>query len=107
MVTVIETWFLKKEFTSRAVPVMQELDNIVGPNAHADPGWCGHAHFYQADAESNQVLMMYPWRSRGMHWQVCAVEDPMLEEFTEKYCERPRRVEYLSELPVEVDHDDH
>jgi hypothetical protein len=105
VVTVIETWFLKKEFTDRVIPVMQELDDIVGPNAHADPGWCGHADFYQYDDEPTQVIMVYPWRSREVHLQLCAVEEPMLEDFTGKYCERPRRVEYLTELPVEVDHD--
>ncbi|MEV0155426.1 hypothetical protein AB0H57_17030 [Micromonospora sp. NPDC050686] len=105
MVTVIETWFLKEEFTDKVIPIMQELDDIVGPNAHADPGWSGHAGFYQYDAEPTRVIMMYPWRSREMHRQVCAVEDPMLADFTSKYCERPRQVQYLTELPVEVDHD--
>jgi heme-degrading monooxygenase HmoA len=107
MVTVIETWFLKEEFTEKVIPVMQELDDLVGPGAHADPGWTGHAHFYQPDATPNQVIMIYPWRDREMHRQITATEDPMLADFTSKYCEQPRRLEYLTELEVEVDHDDH
>ncbi len=105
MVTVIETWFLKEEFTEKVIPVMQELDDIVGPNAHDDPGWAGHAGFYQYDDQPTQVIMMYPWRSREEHLKVCDFEDPMLADFTAKYCVQPRRIEYLTELPVEVDHD--
>ncbi|MEV0899215.1 hypothetical protein [Actinoplanes sp. NPDC049802] len=102
----METWFIKPEFVEKAIPIMQELDDIVGPNAHADPAWAGHAHFYQYDENPNHLIMMYPWRSREEHRRTVAVEDTMLESFTAKYCERPRRVEYLEELPVEVDHDD-
>jgi 3-oxoacyl-[acyl-carrier protein] reductase len=105
MVTVIETWFLKSEFADRALPLMQDMDDLVGPNAHDDPGWSGHALFYQRDADPNQVIMMYPWGGVDAHKALCASEKALLKDFTAKYCERERTVEYLTELPVDVDHD--
>jgi 3-oxoacyl-[acyl-carrier protein] reductase len=105
MVTVIETWFLTSEFADQALKIMQDMDDLVGHNAHDDPGWCGHAHFYQRDANPNQVIMMYSWRSIDKHKALCLSEKPMLQDFMAKYCERERTIEYLTELPVDVDHD--
>ncbi|WP_370967178.1 hypothetical protein [Amycolatopsis sp. cg9] len=107
MVTVIETWFLKEEFADKALQLMQEMDDIVGPNAHGDAGWCGHAQFFQRDEKPAEVIMMYPWRSTELHRSLRENEEPLLLDFVSTYCARERTVEYVTELEVEVEHDDH
>lgn len=105
MITVIETWYLKDDFTDQALQIMQEMDDLVGPNAHEDPGWHGHAQFFQRADDVSQVFIVYPWRSREMHERLSRAEEPLLAAFTDKYCQRPRTFEYVTELPVEVEHD--
>lgn len=105
MISVIEHWYLKPGLESRALELMQEMDDILGPNAHDHPGWAGHAHFYQSREDPLHLLMLYPWRSIEMHEDLARGEEPMLEEFYEKYCSRRREITYFEELPVEVEHD--
>ena len=108
MITVLEIWYLKPELAERAPALMQEMDDLVGPAAHAHPGWCGHARFYQRRLPHHgEVVMLYPWRSRELHEELQAREEPVLVAFTEKYCAAPRTIEYLDEIPVEVEHDHH
>lgn len=105
VITVVETWFLKEELADQALKIMQEMDDIVGPAGHDDPGWIAHGQFLQSEDDPTRVIMMYPWRSRSSHEQVAAAEEPGLRQFCADYCARPRRIEYFTELPVEVEHD--
>jgi hypothetical protein len=106
MITVIETWYLKNEFADQALELMQDMDDIVGPNAHDDSGWCGHAQFFQRNSKTNEVVMMYPWLSTDLHLSLRDSEEPLLQDFMTKYCAQQRSIEYVTELPVEVEHDD-
>lgn len=103
MITVMETWYLKD--ADRALQIMQDMDELVGPNAHDDPGWCGHAQFFQHTDQPDQVIMIYPWRSQVLHESLCETEEDLLAEFVAANCERPRTIQYLAELPVETEHD--
>jgi hypothetical protein len=58
-VTVIEIWRLRAEFVGRALELMQEMDDIVGPTAHHDPGWRDHGRFYQLHERPSEIWMMY------------------------------------------------
>jgi hypothetical protein len=102
-VTVIETWQLKEEYAERVLELMQEMDDIVGPGAHVDPGWCEHGRFYQLQESSTEVWMMYTWRSRDKHEEFIQKEDLLLANFYAQYCTAPRAITYLTELPVDVE----
>ncbi|MEV6595621.1 hypothetical protein AB0M36_02030 [Actinoplanes sp. NPDC051346] len=106
MVTVCETWHLKAEYADRALELMQEMDELVGPPAHEDPAWSGHASFFQSQADPSTVLMMYTWRSVPEHQSLAASEQSLLADFYAQYCTAPRDIAYYTELPVDVDHDD-
>ena len=107
MISVLEVWHLKPEVAGRALEVMQEMDDLLGPNAHEHPGWCGHARFFRSEADPAEVLMLYPWRSRDLHEDLAAGEEPLLEPFYERYCDRRREIRYLEELAVDVEGDHH
>lgn len=102
-VTVIETWKLKAEFVGRTLELMQVMDDIVGPGAHGDPGWCEHGRFYQLQEREAEIWMMYTWRSRAEHEVFIKKEEELLGEFYEQYCEGPRGIIYFTELPVDVE----
>ncbi|MFI9643411.1 hypothetical protein ACIG87_25735 [Micromonospora sp. NPDC051925] len=102
-VTVIETWKLKAEYADRALELMQAMDDIVGPPAHVDPGWCEHGRFYQLQERPQEIWMMYTWRSRAEHEVFIAAEELLLGEFYAKYCQEPRGIVYFTELPVDVE----
>lgn len=106
MITVFEVWHLKPQYRGSTLQVMQEMDELVGPPAHRDPAWSGHARFYQSRDRPDLVLMVYAWRSIEDHKRLAAAEDPMLRSFVERYCSAPREISYHDELPVDVDHDD-
>lgn len=103
MVIVIERWRLKPGLEASALELMQKMDDLVGPAAHGDWGWCGHAEFYQSDHDPAEVLMVYPWRSRALHAALREREEPVLQCFYEDYCARPRDVAYYERLPVDVE----
>jgi hypothetical protein len=105
MVTVKETWYLRGEVADRALELMQEMDDLTGPNAHADPGWAGHARFFLRGTDPSQVIMIYPWRSVADHTRLREAEKSLLADFHTKYCNRERDIEYMEELPVDVDGD--
>ncbi|SFJ86716.1 hypothetical protein [Thermoflavimicrobium dichotomicum] len=105
MIIVMETWYLKSEFEGQALELMQQMDDLLGPDAHEHPGWTGHASFYQSAEKPNEVIMVYPWKSRELHEDLVVQEEPKLVEFVQKYCEKPRVIQYFNELPVEVEHD--
>ncbi|WP_328847606.1 hypothetical protein [Streptomyces sp. NBC_00258] len=109
MVTVIETWRLKPEFADRALELMQEMDDLVGPPAHVNPGWCEHGRFFQLQDNHSEIWMKYTWRSRSEHEVFIEREELILGDFYAKYCAGPRGIIYLTELPVDVeatsDHD--
>lgn len=102
-VTVTETWRLKPEFADRALELMQVMDDIVGPGAHADPGWCQHGRFFQSHADPAEIWMMYAWRSRPEHEVFIAKEELILTDFYARYCTGPRTISYFTELPVDVE----
>lgn len=106
MIAVVEVWRLKPGFEDDALRLMQEMDDMLGGNAHAHPGWCGHARFFQSVADRTTVMMLYPWRSRELHEDLLASEEPMLGPFYERYCTARREVHYYDELDVDVEHDD-
>jgi 3-oxoacyl-[acyl-carrier protein] reductase len=101
MIVVVEVWHLKPGLEARALEIMQEMDDIVEAPAHLNPGWCDHAHFYQSARDPTRVLMVYPWRSRESHEELAEREAPLLAAFHEKYCTRPRELQYHHELAVE------
>ncbi len=105
MINVVEVWHLKPELANRAVELMQEMDDFVGPPAHRHAGWCGHAQFLQSQADPATVLMLYPWRSRELHEDLARSEEPGLAEFYGRYCVRPREIHYYLPLPVDVEGD--
>ncbi len=107
MVIVQEVWHLRSGYDGRAQDVMQELDDLVGPAAHEHPGWCGHARFLQSTGPSGEVVMLYPWRSRVLHEELAAREEPLLAEFNRNYCAAPREIRYFAELAVDVEHEHH
>jgi hypothetical protein len=102
-VMVVEIWHLKPEYARDALSIMQSMDAAVGPGAHADSGWCGHARFYQDQDHPGEVLMQYPWRSRASHEALTLAEQPLLAAFILRYCARPREIHYYGELPVDVE----
>lgn len=105
MITVIEKWYLRADLADRGQEIMQEMDDLVGPGAHKDPAWCGHAHFYRSKQNSNEFLMMYSWRSIEEHGRLRAREEPLLQEFYRTYCAAKRDLSYFEELEVEVERD--
>ena len=105
MISVLEVWHLKPELAPRALELMQQMDDTVGPPAHQHPGWCGHARFLQSQSDPGRVLMLYPWRSLDLHEDLTRAEEPTLAEFYERYCTRPREIHYYTELEVDVDGD--
>jgi 3-oxoacyl-[acyl-carrier protein] reductase len=106
-VVVLETWHLRPELSDRAIELMQTMDDLVGPAAHADAGWCGHASFWQSHADPATVHMVYPWRTVAEHRTLAAAEQSLLADFHRAHCTRAREISYFTELPVDVDHDDH
>jgi hypothetical protein len=105
LVTVVEKWYLKEEFAGEALERMQEMDDIVGPNAHVDPGWCEHGRFFQPQEKPSEIWMMYTWRSRAEHEVFIKQEELLLADFYGRYCPRPRDIVYFTELPVDVEAD--
>lgn len=103
MVTVIENWLLKSQYAEQALELMQNMDDIVGPNAHDDPGWCEHGRFFQLQSRPAEILMMYRWRSREEHEVFIEKEEELLVDFYERFCERRRQIIYFTELPVDVE----
>ncbi|HEX5592313.1 MAG TPA: hypothetical protein VFX35_03065 [Solirubrobacterales bacterium] len=99
MITVVETWYLAPEAARNAAKVMKEIDDIVGPIAHAHPGWCGHARFLQALNDPMRVSILYPWRSIEDHEHLTAQEEPHLERIFEEHCTQRRSFQYYTELP--------
>jgi hypothetical protein len=107
MISVLEVWHLKPELAAQAIELMQRMDDMVGPPAHLHPGWCGHAQFFQSQSDPATVLMLYPWRSRELHDDLTAREEPALADFYQRFCTRPREINYYTPLPVDVDGEDH
>ncbi|MEI4622664.1 hypothetical protein [Bacillus cereus] len=107
MITVMETWYLKLELKDRAIELMQQMDDLLGPAAHEHPGWAGHASFYQDDSELNKIKVIYPWKSKELHVDLANQEEKLLIEFNQNYCIKPREIHYYHELEVEVEHDHH
>jgi hypothetical protein len=103
MIFAVEKWFLRPEHLPDAVRIMQEMDDFVGPNAHAHPGWVAHARYFQAHADPAQVMLVYPWASVELHRDLLAQEVPLIAEFEPRYFIRPREVTYLHELAVWVE----
>jgi hypothetical protein len=106
MIIVREVWQLKPEYARSALEIMQEMDDLLGPGAHAHPGWVGHASFYQNVDRPGEAVLQYPWASRESHRDLVDREENMLTAFTEKYCRQPRRIDYYELVDVEVE-DDH
>jgi hypothetical protein len=105
MIVVMEIWHLKPGLEGRAVEIMQQYDDLVGPAAHEHPGWCGHGRFIQSTADPSIVTMLYPWRSRELHEDLTANEEKLLPPIYEKFFVRPREIHYYQELEVEVEHE--
>jgi hypothetical protein len=103
MITVMEVWQLQARFSGQALELMQEMDDMLGPPAHAHPGWCGHARFYQSVADPSRVVMIYPWSSREHHETLVAREEAPLRDFVARYCAARREIHYYNELPVDVE----
>jgi 3-oxoacyl-[acyl-carrier protein] reductase len=105
MIQVCERFFLKDVLEDKATQVMQILDDLLGPGAHAHPGWCGHATFLQSVERPSEILMLYPWRSAELHVDLRAREDLLLEDFYERYCTAPRSVTFYRLMDVEVEYE--
>jgi 3-oxoacyl-[acyl-carrier protein] reductase len=106
MITVIETWHIKKEFEDRVHELMQEMDNKVGPPAHKHPAFLGHATFLQYETDPTKVLVMYPWRSQAEAEELIASEVDLIADFEAEYCAAPREVDYFTEVPHAHDMED-
>ena len=106
MITIIESYFLKPDYAEQALRVLQELDNLLGPNAHTNRGHADHAHFLQDAADPTQVRLVYQWRDPESFGELVSSEAALLPEFIGKYCSAPRVIQVHEELAVEVDHDE-
>src|SRR5690242_12425030 len=104
-IIVMEVWQLKWEVAKDGLAIMQVMDRLLGASTHEHPGWCGHASFYQSNDRPSQIIIVYPWRSRALHAQLMAAEEPLLHDFQQKFCTSNREVHYYSQLHVEVDDD--
>jgi 3-oxoacyl-[acyl-carrier protein] reductase len=102
MIWVLELWHFKPEIDD-ITPVMQEMDDLLGPAAHDDEGWCGHARFFARLDDPGRGMMLYPWRSAELHERLVREEEPRLASFYQTYCTRPREIYRHTELPVDVD----
>jgi 3-oxoacyl-[acyl-carrier protein] reductase len=102
-VIVMEVWHLKPELADRALPLMQQMDRLLGSSTHSHPGWCGHASFCQQAENPSEIIIVYPWRSRALHADLISREEPLLTEFTDEYCVSRREIHYYTLLDVEVD----
>jgi hypothetical protein len=102
-VTVRETWYLKDEYLNEALRIFQEMDDILGPEAHVQEGWSNHARFFQDHEHREIVEVFYVWASRALHDKLLAREEPLLADFQKRYFRKARTFEFLTELPVEVE----
>lgn len=102
-IIVIEVWYLRSEVANDGLTVMQEMDRLLGSSTHGHAGWCGHASFYQRNDRPSEIIIIYPWRSRALHTQLMAAEEPLLQEFQKKFCTSHREVHYYTRLLVEVE----
>lgn len=101
--TVRETWYLKDQYLNDALRIFQEMDDLLGPEAHEQEGWSEHARFFQSNDRPERVEVLYTWKSKELHDRLRAREVDILSEFEVRYFSRPRTFEFLTELPVEVD----
>jgi len=106
MITVVESYRLKPAYAPHALQVLQELDDLLGPNAHTNAGHVGHARFLQDASEPAQVCLVYQWRDHKSFMDLVRNEEKLLGDFIAKYCSGPRSIQIHNELPVEVDHDE-
>ncbi|OBB94648.1 hypothetical protein [Mycobacterium sp. 852002-40037_SCH5390672] len=104
MITVMEKWFLRPNMNRWGLEIMQQMDELVGPAAHVNPGWAGHARFYQSRSAPSELLMVYPWRTLPEHRDLATTEEPLLADIYHQYCSARRKILYFDELPVEVEH---
>lgn len=102
-ITVRETWYLKYEYHNDALAVFQEMDDLLGPEAHEQEGWTDHARFFQSHNLPERVEVFYMWESKEMHDRLREREADILGAFEARYFSKPRTFEFLTELPVEVD----
>lgn len=101
MITVVESWYLKSGLEEEAGRILDEMEELLGPSAHAHPGWCGHARFFQSTADRSRLLVVYPWRSLDLLDDLLAAEEKILAPFYESYFRQRRQVETYRELAVE------
>lgn len=102
-VTVIENWYLNDDASKNAIEVLKAMDDQLEVNAHAHPGWSGHATFLQDMDDPRLVMWMYKWGSRELHRDLMRLERSTVETLQRQFCTRPRTVRYVEVLPVEVD----
>ena len=106
MINIIESYSLKSDFAPQALTILQELDDLLGPNAHANRGHMGHARFLQDATDPTQVRLVYRWRDIESFTELVRAEEVLLSDFLQKYCVGPRLIQIHNELPVEADHDE-
>ena len=102
MITIIESYSLKPEHVHGALEVLQELDCLLGPNAHRNRGHVGHAIFLQDEVNPTEVCLVYDWRDRESFEELLVSEEPLLGNFQSKYCSRPRIVRVFKSIAVET-----
>jgi heme-degrading monooxygenase HmoA len=107
MIFVIESYSLKPQYVPQALTVFQKLDDLLGPNAHSNPGHVGHAHFLQDQSDRTQIRLVYEWRDQDSFSELTRSEEPLLSDFLKKYCRAPRLIQVHRELPVEVGDHEH
>jgi 3-oxoacyl-[acyl-carrier protein] reductase len=107
VIWVMELWRFRPAVGHDATAAMQEMDDLLGANAHRHPGWCGHARFFSRLDDTGVGMMLYPWRSRELHDDLAASEEPLLQDFYRRWCVAPREIHHYEELAVDIDGDDH
>jgi 3-oxoacyl-[acyl-carrier protein] reductase len=78
VIWVLERWCFRPDVPD-VTAAMQEMDDLLGPAAHAHPGWSGHARFFARLDDASEAVMLYPWRSAELHEDLVAEEEPKLD----------------------------
>lgn len=77
----------------------RDYERRLHQNAHAAPGYVGHASFHFEAPD--RLVIVYPWKERATLRALLESEGPLLTGFLTEFCVGTREVRCLERLPVE------